>query len=278
MPRSLNVLALVGFVAGFVPEGPVLVPRSSKVLAPVGFVADLTPPGFVPDAPVSVLRSSKVLASVGFVPVVPDLAPLGFVPDGPVLLTPRSSSVLAPVGFVADLAPPGFVPDGPVPVPRSSSVLAPVGFVADLAPPGFVPDGPVPVPRSSNVLAPVGFVPPGFFAPALGSTVVDVSRAATTPLPANSPGLAVAAIAGLPWFSEASSALFSLAVCSCWSCEGTAATCCSWAAACSSCVGRTVVPPDPPLKLTLVAPGSTITVFSYTWVIVTLPKLLTVRL
>src|SRR6516162_5622389 len=249
MPRSLNVLALVGFVAGFVPEGPVLVPRSSKVLAPVGFVADLTPPGFVPDAPVSVLRSSKVLASVGFVPVVPDLAPLGFVPDGPVLLTPRSSSVLAPVGSVADLAPPGFVPDGPVPVPRSS-----------------------------NVLAPVGFVPPGFFAPALGSAVVDVSLAATTPLLANSPGLAVAAIVGLPWFSEASRALFSLAVRSCWSCEGTAATCCSCAAACSSCVGRTVVPPDPPLKLTRVAPGSTITVFSYTWVIVTLPKLLTVRL
>src|SRR6516164_8577839 len=233
------------------------------------------PPGFAPDGPALVPRSSNVLAPVGF---VTDLAPPGFAPDGPVL-TPRSSNVLAPVGL-ADLASTGFVPAGLVPVPCSLSALAPVGFVADLALSGFVPAGPVPVPRSSNVLAPVGFAPiaPGFFTPAPGSAVVDVSFAATTPLPANSPGLAVAAIAGLPWFSEASSALFSLAVCSCWSCEGTAATCCSWAAACSSCVGRTVVPPDPPLKLTLVAPGSTITVFSYTWVIVTLPKLLTVRL
>src|SRR5437588_96060 len=146
--------------------------------------------------------------------------PPGLPPDGPALV-PRSSNVLAPLGLVADLAPPGFVPDGPVPVPRSSNVLAPVGLIADLAPPGFVPDGPVPIPRSPRVLAPVGFVPPGFFAPALGSAVVDVSFAATTPLPANSPGLAVAAIVGVPWFSEASRALFSLAVRSCWSCEGT---------------------------------------------------------
>ena len=162
--------------------------------------------------PLSVARSPPM--PLGFdVPTPP-----GFVPDGP--------GLIPPVGFVTDLAPPGFVPDGPVLVPRSSNVLAPVGLIADLAPPGFVPDGPVPIPRSSSVLAPVGFVAPGFFAPALGSAVVDVSFAATTPLPANSPGLVVAAIVGVPWFSEASRALFSLAVRSCWSCEAAAATCC----------------------------------------------------
>jgi len=207
-------------------DGPAPVPRSSNVLALVGFVADFAPPGLVADGPFPVLRSSNVLV---------------------------------PVGFVADVALPGFIPDDPVPVLRSSNVLAPVGFVADLAPPAFVPGGPVSAPRSSRVLAPGGFVPidPGFFAPAPGSAVVDVSFAATTPLPANSPGFAVAAIAGLPWFSDARRALFSLAVRSCWSCEGTAATCGSCVAACSSCVGRTVVPPDPPLKLTRDAPGST---------------------
>src|SRR5215471_6178415 len=216
---------------------------------------DPIPPGFAPDGPTLVPRSSNVLAPVGF---VTDLALPGLIPDGPVLI-PRSSNVLAPVGFVTDLALPGLVPDGPVLIPRSSNVLAPVGLVADLALPGFVPDGPVLIPRSSNVLARGGFVPidPGFFVPALGSAAVDVSFAATTPLPANSPGLVVAANVGVPWFSEASRALFSLAVRSCWSCEGTAATCCSCVATCSSCVGRTVVPPDPPLKLTRDAPGST---------------------
>src|SRR6516225_1998120 len=131
--------------------------------------------------------------------------PPGLIPDGPVLV-PRSSNVLVPVGFVADLAPLGFVPDGPVLAPRSSNVLVPVGFVSDLAPLGFVLVGPVLAPRSSNVLVPVGLVSndPGFFVPIPGGAVVDVSFAATIPLPVNSPGFAVAAIAGFPLFSDAS--------------------------------------------------------------------------
>ena len=38
--------------------------------------------------------------------------------------------------------------------------------------------------------------------------------AVTTPFPLNSPGLAVAAIAGRPWFAEAKFCLFWLAMCS----------------------------------------------------------------
>lgn len=107
----------------------------------------------------------------------------------------------------------------------------------------------------ATVPAPFGFDP--------GSTVAGFSSlAATTPLPVNSPGLEVAATAGLPWFSEARRLLSELAVRSCWNCAGAAATCCSCAAASSSRVGRAVVPPLPPLKLTLEAPGATMTVFS----------------
>ena len=136
-----------------------------------------------------------------------------------------------------------------------SIVAAPVGFVpGSTAAAGLLPGG--------NLVgfAPIGAVPVGF---AVGTAGDDFSsRAATTPLPVNSPGLVVAAIAGRPWFSDASRALLALAVRSCWSCAGMAATCCSCAAASSSGVGRAVVPPLPPLKLTLIAPGSTTTVFS----------------
>jgi hypothetical protein len=40
--------------------------------------------------------------------------------------------------------------------------------------------------------------------------------AATTPRPLNTPGLEVAAIGGLPWFTDASSARLVLAACCCW--------------------------------------------------------------
>ena len=42
--------------------------------------------------------------------------------------------------------------------------------------------------------------------------------AAITPLPLNTPGLALAATVGCPWFTDASCARFVLAACSCWVC------------------------------------------------------------
>ena len=87
----------------------------------------------------------------------------------------------------------------------------------------------------------------------VAGTAALPALAGTTPLPSNWPGLEVAAIAGLPWFTEASSALLVLAACSCWVCRGVAATCGWRAAACSCGVGLAVVPPVPPLKLALVA-------------------------
>jgi hypothetical protein len=76
--------------------------------------------------------------------------------------------------------------------------------------------------------------------------------AATTPLPVNSPGFDVAAIAGVPWFTEARSALLVLAAVWCCVCAAVAGVCASLAAACSCGVGCADVPPVPPLKLTFV--------------------------
>src|SRR5580704_16831648 len=74
--------------------------------------------------------------------------------------------------------------------------------------------------------------------------------AATTPLPLNSPGLAAAAIAGRPWFSDAKFCLFWLAMCSCRVCAASRWVWCSCCALSSSCVGRATTPPSPPLKAT----------------------------
>jgi len=64
-----------------------------------------------------------------------------------------------------------------------------------------------PVGLGPTAVVPVGFPP--------GAAAGFSSLAATTPLPVNSPGLAVAATAGWPWFSEARRALLALAVRSC---------------------------------------------------------------
>ncbi len=113
--------------------------------------------------------------------------------------------------------------------------------------PGAIPVGLVPG------AIPVGFVAIG--AAPVGFAVGFASLAATTPLPEKTPGLAVAAIAGWPWFAEERSALLVLAICTCWIWAGVAAMCRSCAAASCWGVGCAVVPPEPPLKLTRVAPG-----------------------
>jgi hypothetical protein len=67
--------------------------------------------------------------------------------------------------------------------------------------------------------------PPGGFV--VGDMPGSTLRAATTPLPVNSPGLLVAAMGGWPRFSDARRARLLPAVRSCSSCAGIAATCCS---------------------------------------------------
>jgi hypothetical protein len=71
----------------------------------------------------------------------------------------------------------------------------------------------------------------------VGATLGEANFPGTTPLPLNSAGFEVAATAGLPWFTEASSVLLELAACSCWVWRGVAATCCSCAADSSCGVG-----------------------------------------
>ena len=70
--------------------------------------------------------------------------------------------------------------------------------------------------------------------------------AATTPRPLNTPGLEVAAIGGLPWFTDTSSARLALAACCCWVCSTVGGICRSLAAARCAAVGWAVSPPWPP--------------------------------
>ena len=71
--------------------------------------------------------------------------------------------------------------------------------------------------------------------------------AATTPEPLNTPGLAVAAIDGLPWFTDARSERLVLAACWCCVCSAVGWICVSAAAVRSAAVGWAVIPPLPPL-------------------------------
>src|SRR5208337_2213271 len=73
------------------------------------------------------------------------------------------------------------------------------------------------------------------------------SLAATAPEPLNSPGFAVAATAGRPWFTDAKSSWFVLAACTCWVCIAVAGVCCWCIAVSSAAVGRAISPPSPPL-------------------------------
>ena len=81
----------------------------------------------------------------------------------------------------------------------------------------------------------------------VAGTFTGAFLAATTPAPLNAPGLAVAAIGGFPWFSEANRERSWLAACSCCVCALVAAMCRSLAAASCCAVGRAVIPPVPPL-------------------------------
>ena len=74
----------------------------------------------------------------------------------------------------------------------------------------------------------------------------------TTPCPEKSPGLDVAAMAGLPWLTDANSERFVLAACTCCVCVVVGGMCCSCAQVSSCAVGLAIVPPVPPLKLTRV--------------------------
>jgi hypothetical protein len=64
-------------------------------------------------------------------------------------------------------------------------------------------------------------------------------------LPVNSPGFDVAAIAGVPWFTEARSALLVLVAVWCCVCAAVAGVCGSLSAACSCGVACADVPPVP---------------------------------
>src|ERR1700722_4327261 len=73
--------------------------------------------------------------------------------------------------------------------------------------------------------------------------------AATKP-DVKSPGLAVAAMGGLPWFAEARSSGLFRAACMCCVCASTGPTCCSLAKASCCALGRASTPPLPPLEQT----------------------------
>jgi hypothetical protein len=90
----------------------------------------------------------------------------------------------------------------------------------------------------------------GFSARAVPPSAI-ASWAAITPLPLNWLGLAVAVIAGRPWFSLSSRLRFVLAVCWCYICTAVGATSGSRAKLSCSGVGRAVSPPVPPLMLVL---------------------------
>ena len=59
----------------------------------------------------------------------------------------------------------------------------------------------------------------------VAGTFTGAFLAATTPAPLNAPGLAVAAIGGFPWFSEANRVRSWLAIRSCCVCSLVAAMC-----------------------------------------------------
>jgi hypothetical protein len=76
--------------------------------------------------------------------------------------------------------------------------------------------------------------------------------AATTPVPLNSPGFAVAATAGRPWLTEANWLRSERAALSCSTCAAAGGMWRSCAKVSSWAVGRAFTPPVPPLKLTRV--------------------------
>src|ERR1019366_8658160 len=80
-----------------------------------------------------------------------------------------------------------------------------------------------------------------------GSLTLPPPFAATTPAPENTPGFAVAAIGGLPWFALARKAGLPRAACTCCCCAAVGERCCTCAAANSTAVGWASTPPLPPL-------------------------------
>ena len=82
---------------------------------------------------------------------------------------------------------------------------------------------------------------------AAGLTGPPARLAGTTPRPVNTPGFAVAATVGLPWFTDANCARLVRAARTCCVCAAVAAARRSRAAANCAAVGRTVAPPLPPL-------------------------------
>src|SRR5579859_5169528 len=105
-------------------------------------------------------------------------------------------------------------------------------------------------------------LPPGFTLRAVGRpapkwfavrlTGPPARLALTTFGPENAPGLGVAATAGAPWFTDANCARSCRAICTCCRCAGAGGSWRNLAAAICVAVGRALMPPGPPLKLTLV--------------------------